>query len=119
MNRAVAKYRSRVRRAMRCSRASRKARLHDLDALLSSFAEENPGATMEEIAQRFGAPREMADSLCEGLSAEERRHWQWHRRALIGAVLLFCAAVTVLISVDIALQTDTRPIYVIDELQID
>lgn len=119
MNQAASRYRRQVRHAMHCSRTNQKKRLHDLDALLTSFSEENPDADIEKIVQEFGPPPEMAASLCEGISKDELSRWKRNHRILFGVCILLFACVVAIAAAHIALQTDPAPVQVIDELVID
>lgn len=118
MNQAASRYRRQVRHAMHCSRASQEKRLHDLDLLLTSFTEENPEADIEEIAQKFGSPTEMADSLCEGISKGERMRWKRQHQLLIIVCILLSIGIIVGISYSIAIHFAKAPFYVTEEVYI-
>ena len=119
MNQAATIYRRQVRRAMHCSRANQKRGLHDLDVLLSSFVEENPDSEIDEIVQKFGAPSEMAASLCEGVSEDERKRWKNKRRIIFFIFILCLVCIVALVAIHFALQTNPTPVQVNDRLVID
>lgn len=119
MNHAASMYRRQVRRAMHCSRANQKRGLHDLDVLLSSFVEENPASEIDEIVQKFGAPSEMAASLCEGVSEDERKRWKKKRWIIFFLCILCLVCIVALVATHFALQAHPAPIQVSDRLVID
>ena len=118
MNHAAAVYRRHVRRAMQCSRANKERRLHDRDILLSSFVEENPDSGIDDIVQKFGTPYEMAASLCEGISKDERRRWKWRQRSIIGVCILLCIGLIIGLSYSIAMRFAKAPVHVTQEVYI-
>lgn len=118
MNKAIAKYRRQVIRSMHCSKHTRDKLLGKLDALLSSFQEEEPDADAEKIIQSFGAPSDFADSLCEGISKDERRRWKWRQRTIIGVSILLCIGLIVSLSYLITMHFAESPVYIIQETYI-
>ena len=118
MNKAIAKYRRQVIRSMHCSKHTRDKLLGKLDALLSSFQEEEPDADSEKIIQSFGAPSDFADSLCEGISKDERRRWKWRRRSIIGTCILLGIGLIISLSYSIAMHSAKAPVHVTQETYI-
>ncbi len=118
MNKAIVRYRRRVIRSMHCPRDTRKKLLRKLDALLTSFQEDEPDADAAQFEQAFGSPSEMANSLCEGISEEVRLRWKYRHRMLIAACALFSIGVIVILSYMSAMRFAEVPIYVVKETYI-
>lgn len=119
MNHAATAYRRQVRHAMQCSKANQKKGLHDLDVLLSSFVEENPDSEIDEIVQKFGTPHEMAASLCEGVSTDERKRWKKKRWIIFFLCIFLLLCIVAILATHFALQANPAPIQVIDRLVIE
>ncbi|MCD7757918.1 MAG: hypothetical protein LUH45_07090 [Clostridiales bacterium] len=95
MNEAATHYRREVRKHLRCGRSARQRLEEQLSGLLNAFLEDDPAPDRAAREAAFGAPEELAATLMEELTPEERG--QWKRQRL--AVRVVCMALAVLLAV--------------------
>lgn len=119
MDKALLHYRSQVIRAMKCPRKVKRTLLPNLDALLESFQQEEPGADRARILKCFGSPARLAETLCGEYSERQRAGWCRNRRIRIGVGALLCACLIAFVAYEVAIQSSPAPVYVIDELYIE
>ncbi|MCD8051440.1 MAG: hypothetical protein LUE89_07170 [Clostridiales bacterium] len=93
MNEAATHYRREVRKHLRCGRSTRRRLEEQLSVLLNAFLEENPSPDRAALEAAFGTSEELAATLMEELTPEERGQWKRHRLAVrvvcVVLVLLF------------------------------
>ncbi|MCD8189306.1 MAG: hypothetical protein LUD78_03650 [Clostridiales bacterium] len=95
MNEAMTRYRREVRRCLRCGRAAKQRLEEHLTGLLNAFLEENPVPDEAALEAAFGTPEELAATLMEELTPEERG--QWKRQRLAARVV--CMVLVLLLAV--------------------
>ena len=70
MNKIGNQYLKQVKSHLTCPAALKKTFLEQLRGDVEEFLETNPNATLEDLAQRFGNPSEMAHSYIETLDGD-------------------------------------------------
>ncbi len=95
MNEAATQYRRAVCKHLRCGRAARRRLEGKLVGLLDAFLEDDPAPDRAALEAAFGAPEELAATLMEELTPQERG--QWKRQRL--AVRVVCVALAALLAV--------------------
>ncbi len=95
MNEAALQYRRAVRKHLRCGRSARRRLEEQLTGLLNAFLEENPVPDRAALEAAFGSPEELAATLMEELTPQERG--QWKRQRL--AVRVVCVVLAALLAV--------------------
>lgn len=91
-------YRNSVYGSLRCSTAPKKRLLAKLDRLLDSYAEEHDDVSMDSLTAAFGAPAEMAVTLMDDVTVEEKEQYRKQntaKKAVFCALLAIIAAFTV------------------------
>lgn len=85
-------YLTRVRRALTCSAASRRALLPRAEVLVEAFLQENPRARYQELVSAFGQPSAFAATMLADLDEEEvrftRRRKTFLCRCLLAGLIL-------------------------------
>lgn len=89
---AARRYLLRVRRALTCSAASRRALLPRAEVLVETFLQENTGSQDQDLVSAFGQPRDFAETMLASLGEEEvrltRRRNTILRRCLLAGLVL-------------------------------
>lgn len=98
MNNHAKRYKSKLKRKLQCSRATKAKLLEEFSHSLDGFLDENPDASFTDLSNAFGPPEEMARILMEKLSAEETRQYRLHTR-MKRIVAALCAAAFLLFAV--------------------
>ncbi|MCC8076378.1 MAG: hypothetical protein LIO95_10650 [Clostridiales bacterium] len=98
MNKAATHFRREVRRCLHCGRAAKRRLEEHLTGLLNAFLEENPAPDRAALEDAFGAPEELAATLMEELTPQERSQWKRQRLA-VRVVLVALAALLAMFSV--------------------
>ena len=91
MNNSARRYKSKLKRKLQCSRATKAKLLDEFSHSLDGFLDENPDANFADLSNAFGPPEEMAHILMEKLSVEETRQYRCHI-CVKRVVAAFCAA---------------------------
>ena len=78
------RYIKEIRKNLPCPTEEEKRALDNLKESVSAYLFEYPEATAEDIAQRFGAPTQLADSFLdvEGISRSVKKHSRLQRTIL-------------------------------------
>ncbi|MCD8189307.1 MAG: periplasmic heavy metal sensor [Clostridiales bacterium] len=95
MNEAATQYRRAVRKHLRCGRAAKQRLEEHLTGLLNAFLEENPTPDRAALEAAFGTPEELAATLMEELTPEERGQWKKQKLAVRVVLVLLLAVVAV------------------------
>lgn len=96
---AARRYLLRVRRALVCSAASRRALSARAEALMEAFFQENPKARYRDLVSAFGPPGDFAETMLSELDEEEVRVTRQRRAILCRCLLAGLVLVLVLSSV--------------------
>lgn len=112
-------YFRRIQRRLKCSRAQKRSLIERVRRAAEEFAEENPEATPEEVAEYLGNPYEVAQELLEALDPEELERYQKRKRMwlILGVGLLVVALIVMTIGF-IHVTLDTQPMEVSETLVI-
>lgn len=89
MTDCVAAYRRKVKRRLRCGWTAKGRLMEDFDRVLSSFRDDHPNPTPEQLILAFGGPEVMAEELMRDVNKWERaayRREQWAIR-IVAAIL--------------------------------
>ncbi|MCD8051439.1 MAG: hypothetical protein LUE89_07165 [Clostridiales bacterium] len=92
---AMTRYRREVRRYLRCGRAAKRRLEEHLTGLLNAFSEENPAPDRAALEAAFGTSEELAATLMEELTPEERGRWKKQKLA----VRVVCVVLVLLLAV--------------------
>lgn len=117
----VAHYKKELKKNLRCSGKVKEQLLSKFSLSLSTFLEDTPNPTMDELCTAFGSPKEMALVLMEEVTPEETARYRRNTifvRAIAGGlagVILFFA---VAISIQLYLYKSS-PIIYDDEIIVD
>ncbi|MCD8147243.1 MAG: hypothetical protein LUD84_08230 [Clostridiales bacterium] len=98
MNEATLRYRREVCRYLRCGGAAKRRLEAQLSCLLDAFLEENPSPDRAALEAAFDTPEELAATLMEELTPEERGQWKRRRlaaRVVSVALVLLLAAFSI------------------------
>lgn len=104
-------YRKQICRAKRrlvCSRASKKAFVKRCEHDIQLFLEENPGGTVDDVAEAFGSPEEMARNFMETLDEQEIASAKKVRKGLIVAAAVLGVVMSVIV-LFLLFHPDYRP----------
>lgn len=96
---AARRYLLRVRRALVCSAASRRALSARAEALMEAFFQENPKARYRDLVSAFGPPGDFAETMLSELDEEEVRVTRRRKAILCRCLLAGLVLVLVLSSV--------------------
>ena len=126
MNKIGNQYLKQVKSHLTCPAALKKTFLEQLRGDVEEFLETNPNATLEDLAQRFGNPSEMAHSYIETLDGDKLEK-QIKKAKIIKRIVLFtCLAIlaaVLFVASYIVIETlkdDTATIvYTVEETVID
>lgn len=77
---AAAQYRRALEKKLRCGSETKKRLLDGFDQTLAVYLEERGEPTMDDLTAAFGPPEEMADTLMEGVTEQEKE--QYHKTTL-------------------------------------
>ena len=88
MNKIGNQYLKQVKSHLTCPGALKKTFLEQLRGDVEEFLETNPNATLEDLAQRFGNPSEMAHSYIETLDGDELQK-QIKKAKIVKRIVLF------------------------------
>lgn len=100
MNHSAARYKSKLKRKLQCSRGTKAELLADFTHSLDGFLDENPDATFAELGSAFGPPEEMAKILMDKVDEQETRTYKLHQLLLrIAAAVL--AIVLIITTIDV------------------
>lgn len=97
MNNNIVRYQRSLSRKLPCTGVYKERLLDKFRASLSSFMEENPSPTAQELHTAFGPPEEMANLLAEKITDAEKtqyRHSKLVRSAAIGVALALVLSFT-------------------------
>ncbi len=101
MNSSAARYKSKLKQKLQCSRRMKAELLTDFTHSLDGFLDEKPDATFADLSNAFGPPEEMANILMEQVSEQETCTYKLHQTlrhivAVVLAIVLFLFTVYVL-----------------------
>ncbi len=88
MNKIGNQYLKQVKSHLTCPGKLKKTFLTQLRGDVEEFLETNPNATLEDLAQRFGSPSEMAHSYIETLDGDELQK-QIKKAKIVKRIVLF------------------------------
>lgn len=72
----LSEYKNKLKKKLRCCRATKKILLEQFSASLSVYLEEHPTPTAEALHTAFGPPEEMALVLMEAVSETEKSKYR-------------------------------------------
>ena len=81
------RYLSHVRRGLRELGSNKKVVLQQVKASVAGYAAENPQCSYQELIQRFGTPRQIAESYVNEMGSQEVLHTIHKRRKQLIAVV--------------------------------
>lgn len=76
MNNSARRYKSKLKRKLQCSRATKAKFLNEFSHSLDGFLDENPDASFNDLSDAFGPPEEMANILMDKVDAQEKRTYR-------------------------------------------
>lgn len=94
-NKAVKRYLARVRRALVCGAADRKALLARCEAMAEDFCQENPEAEYGAYVAAFGEPADFAAELLSRLDKDRLETALKKRRLIRGCAAVLLAAIAI------------------------
>lgn len=104
MANCISKYKKALKKNLRCTRNTQKQLLKKFEITWSTFLEDNPTPSMDELCTAFGSPKEMASVLMEEVTPEEiaryrrRMFFLW---GILGCVLALVLVWGVLLAVEV------------------
>ena len=89
MNKEISRYQGELKKHMHCAVSTKQKLIMQFNDSLSSFLEDQPDPTYEQLIGAFGPPQEMASILMESLSEKQKAHYRFVQKAkkIIVAVL--------------------------------
>lgn len=90
MNDCVERYKKELNKRLSCSKNVRKRLVDQFEGALEGFLEDNNSPSAEDMNLAFGSPAEMAQTLMESVTQEEKHQYQRLgriKRILAGIVL--------------------------------
>lgn len=94
-NKAAKRYLARVRRALVCGAADRKALLARCEAMAEDFCQENPEAEYGAYVAAFGEPADFAAELLSRLDKDRLETALKKRRLIRGCAAVLLAAIAI------------------------
>ena len=85
MANCISKYKKALKKNLRCTRNIQKQLLKKFEITWSTFLEDNPTPSMDELCTAFGSPKEMASVLMEEVTPEEIARYRRRKVLLWGA----------------------------------
>lgn len=85
MANCISKYKKALKKNLRCTRNTQKQLLKKFEITWSTFLEDNPTPSMDELCTAFGSPKEMASVLMEEVTPEEIARYRRRKVLLWGA----------------------------------
>lgn len=113
MNNSVAQYEKELKKKLPCGGNELKKLLSRFQVMLSSFLEENPNPTAEELHTAFGPPEAMAEVLSDGISPEEKARYQNGKK--LRRVMAGILAALVLLATIYVFFIKQRPLTSVDD----
>jgi len=95
MDKTAQRYLNEVRRALPCPKEDRDRLLTDAEAMLDSFAQENPNAFYSDYVNSFGPPKDFAQEIMSQVDPEVVHLYRQRRKRIALAILLVLAALAV------------------------
>lgn len=118
MANCISRYKKAVKKNLRCTRNTQKQLLKKFEITWSTFLEDNPTPSMDELCTAFGSPKEMASVLMEEVTPEEivryrrRKFFLW---GIFGCVLVLVLVWGILLAVEVY-KINTTDINTVDEI---
>lgn len=91
----VARYRSALKKQLRCNGKAKKRLLNGFDQTLTAYLEEHTNPTVNDLTIAFGPPNEMAEILMAELTNQEQT--QYRRNILLRKLFLVAFALVFLV----------------------
>ena len=114
MNRNIVRYQQQLKKHMPCGFRTRNGLLTQFRGSLSTFLEDIPEPTYEQLTDAFGPPEEMAKILMESVSPKERKTYQSGKCA-IKIISFVMAALFVWFSLYVFFKKQFSVVIVYDE----
>ena len=114
----ISKYKKALKKNLRCTRNTQKQLLKKFEITWSTFLEDNPTPSMDELCTAFGSPKEMASVLMEEVTPEEivryrrRKFFLW---GIFGCVLALVLVWGILLAVEVY-KINTTDLNTVDEI---
>lgn len=104
MANCISKYKKALKKNLRCTRNTQKQLLKKFEITWSTFLEDNPTPSMDDLCAAFGSPKEMASVLMDEVTPEETARYR--RRmiflwGILGCVLALVLVWGILIAVEV------------------
>lgn len=112
MNNNAARYKSKLKRKLQCSRGTKAKLLEEFSHSMDGFLDENPDATYTDLSNAFGPPEEMAKILMDKVDEQEKRAYKL-RQLLLRIAAAVLAVVLMLVTIDVFFIKQ-RPLEVIN-----
>lgn len=121
MANCISKYKRALKTNLRCTRNTQKQLLKKFEITLSTFLEDNPSPSLDELCTAFGAPKEMASVLMEEVTPEEIARFRKNTiivRSVAGVLIGVILFLAVAISIQLYLYQE-KPVIYDDEIIVD
>lgn len=118
MANCISKYKKALKKNLHCTRNTQKQLLKKFEITWSTFLEDNPAPSMDELCTAFGSPKEMASVLMEEVTPEEiaryrrRKFFLW---GISGCVLALVLVWSILLAVEVY-KINTTDLNTVDEI---
>jgi uncharacterized membrane protein len=122
-SRCGAEYLSSVKRQLTISGEMAKKLLNDLSGSVDEYTHDNSSATMDDLIERFGDPKRIADEYISALDQDELRAEIKKSRFIKKAIFFIVIALVLAISITFAVLIEQRksniPRYYYDDEIVD
>lgn len=121
MANCISKYKKALKKNLRCTHNTKKQLLKKFEITWSTFLEDNPTPSMDDLCTAFGSPKEMASVLMEEVTPEEivryrrRKFFLW---GIFGCVLALVLVWGVLVVIE-GCEIISEGVSVVDEAIVD
>lgn len=118
MANCISRYKKALKKNLHCTRNTQKQLLKKFESTWSTFLEDNPTPSMDELCTAFGSPKEMASVLMEEVTPEEivryrrRKFFLW---GIFGCVLALALVWGILLAVEVY-KINTTDLNTVDEI---
>lgn len=121
MANGISRYKKALKKNLHCTRNTQKQLLKRFELTWSTFLEDNPAPSMDDLCAAFGSPKEMASILMEEVTLEEIARYRRRKVLLWGAfgcVLALVLIWGVLVVIE-GCEIITEGVSVVDEAIVD
>ena len=118
----LAVYKRELSAALNCPNSLRCELIERMECMAVDFLVGKPDATWDEVRAFLGDPRELADTMLEGIDwktlTRYRKRKQYWKRFAVGVVLILCISLSALLVYILHMRAEAPPVTATETLII-